>query len=144
MPVGSMPRARFGTTRQAWRESVVTGTKGRLRRRNRQAQQIVFAHQPQHPLAVDRHSLAAELRGDPPVTVMTMRQRDTLDRIAHRGFLPARCRGLPVPVITGAADAGQRAQALDPQSALRQRCRHRFDERVDGWRQTRRSAGAAR
>src|SRR6266446_10059616 len=40
MPVGSMPRARFGTTRQAWRASVVTGTKGRSRRRNRLSSRI--------------------------------------------------------------------------------------------------------
>ena len=51
---------------------------------------VVNAHQPEHPLAVDRHRLAVELRVDPPVTVMVMRQRQPLDRVATRGFPLAR------------------------------------------------------
>jgi len=51
---------------------------------------VVIAHHPERPLAVDRHRVAVELRVDPPVTVMVMRQRQPLDRGATRGFPLAR------------------------------------------------------
>ena len=114
-PVGTMPRARFGTTRQPWRESVVIGTNGRAP----QAQQIVLAHQPQHAFVVHRKALATQLRGDPAVAVVPVRERQTLHRVTHAGLFLARRRRTPVAVVAGTADAGQRAHPLDRELALR-------------------------
>ena len=110
-----MPRARLGTTCQPCRESVVAGTKAALP----QAQQVVLAHQPQHALVIDRPALPPQLRADPPIAIVAVRQRQTLDGIAQAGLLLARRRGLPMPVIAGAADARERAHPLDREIALR-------------------------
>ena len=100
-PVSTMPRARFGTTRQPCVELVVTGTNGRCA----QTQQIVLAHQPQHPLVVHCKPSRPQLRGDPSIAVVPMRQRQLLDRIAQARLFLARRRGLPMTVIAGTADA---------------------------------------
>jgi hypothetical protein len=105
---------------------------------------MVLAHQPQHALLVDAQPLAPEQRGDPPVAIMPVRQRQALHGIAHRRLLPARRRGLPGPVIARAADAGERTHPLDRKQPFREnalRSRHRLDEASTPSRQARRSAG---
>src|SRR5882757_7761772 len=60
-----------------------------------------------------------------------MRERHTLDRVTHAGLFRERGRRRPTAVVAGATDAGQRAHPLDRKLALRQRDRHRLDDRVD-------------
>lgn len=55
-----------------------------------QAQQIVLARLRQHGLAVHRKVFAAQLRGDPPISVTAVRQRQAPDRATHCGFVLAR------------------------------------------------------
>ena len=126
-PLGTIPRARFATTRQPWREV------GRHRHEGAppQTQQIVPAHQAQHPLVVHRKALATQQRGDPAVPIVRMPQCQTLDRITHRGLFLARCRRAPMAVVPGPAHAGQRAHPLNREFALRQGGRHRLDDFVD-------------
>ncbi len=60
-------------------------------------QQVVFPHDAQYSLVIDRHALAMQIHRDPPVAVAaTVRQDHLLD-----------C--FPAPVVTGPADAGQLA-----------------------------------
>ena len=79
-----------------------------------QAQQIVLPHQPQNAFVVDHKPVTAKLRCDPPISVVTIRERHTLDRVANRRLLLARCRGLPAAVIAGAADPRQRSTFARP------------------------------
>src|SRR5712691_7751698 len=123
--VGTMPRARFATTRQPWRESVVTGTKARFLRHSRLSSRI------RRSTAVDRKALATNLRRDPAVTVVPMRQRQTLDGIPHAGLFLARRRGAPMTVVSGAADPGEGTHPRNRGFALRQGGRHRLDDPVD-------------
>jgi hypothetical protein len=92
---------------------------------------IVLARQPQYPLVIDPPALAAEFRRDPAIAVMPIEQRRPLDRVAQPHLLLAPRRGPPVPVISGPADRSQLAHPLDSDLALRQRRRHRLDDRVD-------------
>ena len=48
-----------------------------------QAQQIVLAHQAQHPFVVHGKAFAVQLRRDPAITVVRIRQRQALDGVAH-------------------------------------------------------------
>ena len=61
-----MPRARFGTTRQPWRESVVTGTNGRLRRHSRLSSRISRSTRLWLTTQPSRRSCG----GDPPIAVV--------------------------------------------------------------------------
>ena len=54
-PLSCRPRARFGTIVQSCREI----GRPRHKRLAAQAQQIVLAHQPQHPLVVDDEAVLA-------------------------------------------------------------------------------------
>ena len=105
----------------------MTGTNGRAP----QAQQVVFTQDAQHALVIDRPALPAQLGGDAPVAIVFVVERQTLDGVAQAGFLLTRRRGLPVPVVAGAADATERAHPLDGEVALRRRGRHFLDDRVD-------------
>jgi hypothetical protein len=48
-----------------------------------QAQQVVFAHQPLHALAVHRPLTPLQFRGDPPAAIRRPLQRDLLDLVAQ-------------------------------------------------------------
>src|SRR6059058_71386 len=119
-----MPRARFGTTRQSWRESVVAGTNARRRRHSRLSVRISRRMRlwftPAFP---------PQQRGEAPVAVVTVTDSQALEHIPQLYLFPFGSDAPPVPVVTRAADARQRAHPLDGQAALRGR--HRVDERED-------------
>src|SRR5712671_1537510 len=96
-----------------------------------QAQQIVLAHQAQHPLVVHGKALATQLRRDPAVPIVRMLQCQALDGVAYPRLFLARRRGTPVAVVPGPAHTGERAHPLDREFALRQGGRHRLDDFVD-------------
>jgi len=78
------------------------------------AEQVIFAHQPQNALAVDHHAAAAKLDGDTAITVATaVFQHDPLDGLAHFRILFAGVTLLEETVESGAADLGQSAHRLD-------------------------------
>ena len=106
-----------------------------------QAQQIILLHQAQHAFAVHRKAFPAQLRGDPAIAVMPVRQRQSLDRVPHRGFFRTRGRSRPVPVVAGPADASQRAHPLNRETALQQGTANAGSSVEIPSRQIRRSAG---
>src|SRR6266481_1572307 len=126
-PVGSIPRARFGTTRQPWRESVVTGTKARFFRHSRLSSRIRRSTL----LWFHGQAFATQLRRDPAIAVVRMGQRQALDGVAHPGLFLARRRGGPMAVVPGPAHARERAHPFDREFALRQGTSHRLDDFVD-------------
>src|ERR1700677_228279 len=100
-----------------------------------QAEQIVLAHQSEHALGVDDMAFAPQLRGDPTVAVMTMREAEPLNVVAHVRVGAGRLIDLEAPVVAGARNSAQPAQPLDVGVvvglALRLRRAHLFDDRVD-------------
>ena len=74
-----------------------------------QAEEIVLAHQSQHALGVDDLSFAPELRGDPPVTIVTIGEAEPLDGIAQFHIGARRRVRLEMPVIAGARNAAEPA-----------------------------------
>jgi hypothetical protein len=95
------------------------------------AQEIVLAHDVQHPLVVDHQPFVTQMPGDPAVAIVAVVQRHALDGIAHDRLFLTRCRNLKLAVVAGPADASQCAHPLDAQHALRTGCRHCRDRRVD-------------
>ena len=76
------------------------------------AEQIVFAHHPQHALVVDLEAALLQFDRDSPIAVRRRFQRDLLHLIAHfhldRSGLPRH----PPAVETGPAQAGHLAQRV--------------------------------
>src|SRR5688572_16941006 len=106
----------------------------RIRRRRHerapaQTQQIIGAHQPQHPLVVHRPALAPQQSIEAAVAIVAVTDREALEHITQLRLLAPGRNAPPVPVVAGAADARQRAHPLDGEGALRGR--HRVDERED-------------
>jgi hypothetical protein len=60
-----------------------------------------------------------QLSGDPPIAIVAVLQRHTLDRVTSRGLFLSRCRRLPAAVIAGAAYPCQPTHSLDRELALR-------------------------
>ena len=90
------------------------------------AQQIIFAHQPQHALVVDHHAAAAKLGPDTPVAIAAaMFKNDLLDRVAHFHVLFAGVMLFKKTIESGAADLRQPAHRLYTKAALR---RHQFPD----------------
>ena len=83
-----------------------------------QAQQIVLAQQPQHPLVVHRPALAPQQRPQPAVAVVPVRQGQPLQAVTQRRLLRGRRRGPPVPVVAGPAGLEQRAHPLPRSTRL--------------------------
>jgi hypothetical protein len=67
-----------------------------------QAQQIVLAHQPQHPLVVDDDAVAPQLMGDVAVAAPpAVGQGHQRDGVARRRVVRTRRALLPEPVVAG-------------------------------------------
>jgi len=100
-----------------------------------QAEQVVGAHQPEHPFGVDDQSLASQLLGDAPIAVMAVGERDALDQIAQIRLLARRQAGTPTAIVAGARHVGQTAQPAHVgvvfEKALRLGGDHLFDDRVE-------------
>jgi hypothetical protein len=94
-----------------------------------QAQQVVVAHQPQHPLVIDCPALALEQLQQAAIAVVPVLQGEVLEPVAQFRLFAARRHGPPVAVIAGPVDLGQRAHPVHAQAALR--LRHCLDEGVD-------------
>ncbi len=90
-----------------------------------QAQQVVLAHDPQHPLGIGLPALAPEQRPDAAVTVVPVGQGQPLDGVAQRHLLLVGLRLRPASVEARPADVRQPTQPLDPSFALR--AGHRLD-----------------
>jgi len=73
---------------------VVPRISGHHKRTPPHAQQVVFAHHPQHPFAIDREASVSQLGGDSSIAVGRRFHRDLLHLIADlhldRGSLPWR------------------------------------------------------
>src|SRR5437870_172601 len=78
---------------------------------------------------VHRPAFPPQQRGEAPVAVVTVTDSQALEHIPQLYLFPFGSDAPPVPVVTRAADARQRAHPLDGQAALRGR--HRVDERED-------------
>src|ERR1700730_13480542 len=90
------------------------------------SQQIIFPHDPHHPLVVDRHPPSAQLRRDSPVTVSaTMFQCDLLNCRSYFHLFLHRVLLLQRPVEASAAHRHHLAHALDAEAALQ---RHHFSD----------------
>ena len=95
-----------------------------------QAEQIVFAKDPGHPLVVGLPAFPLQECGDPPIAIVAMRNRQPLDGVAQRRLLDQRRMLAPVAVVGRAAHLGEPAQPLDRPGTLRSRAlrmRHRRD-----------------
>src|SRR5207253_5162059 len=80
-----------------------------------QTEQVVFPHQPLHPLAIDRRSAAAQLRRDPTAAVGGPCQRHALHLIAQ--FHARGSRAQAAPVKSRPADSRQRTHAAHGESS---------------------------
>ena len=98
-----------------------------------QGKKIVLSHQAQDTLVIDHKPFTAERFGDPAIAEMSIRERNTLDRIPDKRLFLARLRGPPMMVVSGAADAGEPALGLYCQCALRHGAHHRLDDFVEGF-----------
>src|SRR5436190_11700527 len=78
---------------------------------------------------VHRPAFPPQQRGEAPVAVVPVTDSQALEHIPQLYLFPFGSDAPPVPVVTRAADARQRAHPLDGQAALRGR--HRVDERED-------------
>ena len=124
-------RRRHQPTRQIRidQEAVPAVRRRRAERFRRYAQQIILPPDARDPLVIDCPARALQQHRQPPIPVMPLGQRQTLDLVAHRCLLLTRGGRLPIPVVAGPADAGQLAQPFDLRMALRRRLR--VDHRVE-------------
>ena len=90
------------------RPGVVRARRHRHKRPMPQAQQIVLAHQPPHPLVVHHHALPAQHRRHPAIAVVSIGQRHTLHLIAHRRLL---LHAAPTPANAGSSSPGSPSAA---------------------------------
>ena len=95
------------------REAVAAVGRSRNERLGAQGEQIVLAHQTQHPLGVDDQALAAQRVRDAPIATMAVGQRDALDEVAQIRVVAGRGVRSEMAVIAGARHAAQAAQALN-------------------------------
>ena len=130
-PVGTSPRVRLGRIGGA----VLAHRGARNEGPGAQAEQIVLAHQPQHPLGVDDQALPAQRLGDAAIAVMAVRERVALDQIAQVRVVARWRVRAEMAVVAGARHAAQPAQALNVGvvlgKALRLERDHFFDDRVE-------------
>src|SRR5437762_13010751 len=77
---------------------------------------------------VHRPAFPPQQRGEAPVAVVPVTDSQALEHIPQLYLFPFGSDAPPVPVVTRAADARQRAHPLDGLAALRGR--HRVDERA--------------
>ena len=96
-----------------------------------QTQKVVLAHHTQHPLVIGLPAFTPQESADPSVPIVAMLEGQALNGVAQPSLLLAGRRKLPMPIITGSADAGELTHALDCDLALRPRRRHRLDDFVD-------------
>jgi len=100
-----------------------------------QAEQVVGAHQPEHPLGVDDQPLATELDRDASVAVMAVRERYALDQVTQVRLLARRRVRAATAIKASPGHPGQHAQPLDVgvvlEKALRLGGGHFFDDRVE-------------
>src|ERR1019366_1829753 len=89
----------------------VRGVGGRHKLTLAQAQQVIFAHQPLHAVAIDGQAATAQLRRDPAAAISRPRQRHPLHLVAqlHRSGPSA----TSAPVKSGATYSRQRAHPAD-------------------------------
>lgn len=77
-----------------------------------QAQQVVFAHQPQHVFMVHRETSPFQLGGDSTVSIGRRFHRDLLQLIAQFHLHRSGPRRQPPAVIAGPAQTGHLAQRI--------------------------------
>src|SRR6185437_14010167 len=83
-----------------------------------QTQKVVLAHHAQHPPVIGLPAFTPQESADPSVPIVAMLEGQALNGVAQPSLLLAGRRKLPMPIITGSADAGELTHALDLRSRL--------------------------
>jgi len=107
---------------------LMIGIRGNHERFRLHRQQVVFAHQPRHPLVIHRHPAAPQFRADSPISVAPfVFDKDLLDRRPDLHVLFDRFLLLQRAIEARPAHTRQLTHSLDTQVALH---RHQLPDPV--------------